>query len=186
MWRGHRLQNYPLNPSQNSSKCINHPVRIGRGSTWSPWAGNATIHLPKCNWEIFSAPGPPPTSSSSANQYGYSWNSKVHPASCSPIGPKEPNGKCVIYPEAANFRITGGELLQGATPGLHKLCQPHTWVTHPEPLWWSWDHITHGHRGEWAENEAIMVASRPNRGPFLNKLKKEWSSHKPLTPQYQE
>ena len=166
MWGGHQLQNHPRNPSQNSSKCINHPVRIGREAAWSPRAGNATSHLPNFNWVIFSAPGPPPTSSSSANQYGCRWNSKVHPASCSPSGPMAPNGKCRRYPEAATFRITVGEVLQGAMPGLHKLCQPHTCVTHPAPLWWSWDHLTYGHRGEWAENEVRMVAPRPNGGPF--------------------
>ena len=159
--RGHRLKNHPQNPSQNSSKCVNHLVRIGRGAAWSPWAGNATIHIPRCNWAIFSAPSPPPTSSSSANQYGFSWNSKAHPASCSPSGPMAPNGKCGRYPEAATFSITWGEVLQGATPGLHKLWQLHTCGTCPAPLWWSWNHLTHVHRGEWAENESRMVAPRP-------------------------
>ena len=45
-----------------------------------------------------------------------------------------PNGKCGRYPEAATFRITGGEVLQVATPGLQKVFQPHNCGTHPEPL----------------------------------------------------
>ena len=106
--RGHRLQNIPRNPLKNTSKCVNHPVIIGKGATWSPWYGNETIHIPQCNWTIFSAPGPSPISSSSANRCGCSWNSKVHPASCSPSGPMASNGKCGRYPEAATFSITGG------------------------------------------------------------------------------
>ena len=42
------------------SKYVKHPVRIGRGAAWSPQAGNATSHIPHCNWEIFPGPGPPP------------------------------------------------------------------------------------------------------------------------------
>ena len=57
---GHRLKNHPRNPSQNSSKCINHTVRIGRGTAWSPWTGSRTNHIPHCNWERFPAPGRPP------------------------------------------------------------------------------------------------------------------------------
>ena len=182
MWGGHRLQNHPQNPSQNSIKCVNHPFRIGRGTAWSTWDGNATSLIPECNWARFLAPGASPTSSSSANQYGCRWNSKVHPASCIPSGPMAPNGKYGRYPEAEMFRITGEEVLQGATPGLHKLFQPHTCRTHPSPLWWSCDHLTHGYRGEWEKNEARMVAPIPNGGPFWIKLKKEWSSQKPLTP----
>ena len=45
-----------------------------------------------------------------------------------------PNGKRGRYPEAATFRITGGEIIQGAMIGLHKLCQPHTCRTHPAPI----------------------------------------------------
>ena len=140
---------------------------LGGGQSWFPWSGNTTIHITNCNWAIFPAPGPYPTSSSSDNRCGFSWNTKVHPASCSPSGSMAPNGICGIYPEAANFRITGGELLQGATPGIHQLCQLHTCGTHPEPLSWSWDHITNGYRGEWVENESIMAASRTNGGTFL-------------------
>ena len=118
MWGSYQLQNHPQNPSLNSSKRVNRPVRIGRGAAWYPWDGNATSHIPHCNWARFSAPGPPPTSISNANQYRCIWNSKVHPASCSLSGPMAPNGKCGRYPEAATFRITGGKVLQGATPTL--------------------------------------------------------------------
>ena len=45
-----------------------------------------------------------------------------------------PNGKGGRYAEAATFIITGGEVLQWATPGLHILFQLHTYGTHPEPL----------------------------------------------------
>ena len=152
MWGGLRLQNHLWKPLQNSKKRVNHPVRIWRGTAWYPRDCNATSHITHCNWARFSAHGPPPTSSSSANHYGCSLNSKVHPASCSPSGPMAPNGKSRRYPEAETFSITGVEGLQGATPDLHKLCQPHTCGTHPEPLRWSWDHLTHVHRGEWAEN----------------------------------
>ena len=51
MWGGHWLKNHPQNPSQNSSKRVNHPVIIGRVTVWSPRAGNETIHIPYCNWE---------------------------------------------------------------------------------------------------------------------------------------
>ena len=45
-----------------------------------------------------------------------------------------PNGKCGRYPEAATFKNTGGEVIQGAAPCLHQLCQPHTLGTNPAPL----------------------------------------------------
>ena len=134
LWGVRRPQNHLRNPSQSSIKCINHPVKIWRGTAWSPWDGNATSHLTNCNWARFSVPGPPPTSSSSANQYGCSWHYKVHPVSCSPSGPMAPNGKYRRYPEAETFSITGIEVLQGENPGLHKLCQPHTCGTRPAPL----------------------------------------------------
>ena len=126
MWGGHRLQNNPRNPLQNSSKRVNHLVRIGRGAAWSPWSVNATSHILNCNWEIFSAPRPYPTSISSANKCYWSWSSKMHPASCSLSGLMAPNGKCGRYPEAAAFRIIGEELIQGSAPGLHQLRKPHT------------------------------------------------------------
>ena len=166
MWGSHRLKTHPRNPSQNASKRVNNLVIIGRETAWSPRAGNSTRHIPHCNWSRFSAPGPSPISSSSAKQCGCSWNFKVHLASCSTSGPMALNGKCGRYPEAVTFRITGGEVLQGVTSGLHKLCQLHNYGTHPAPLWWSWNHLTHGHKEEWAENESRMVAPRPNGGPF--------------------
>ena len=166
MWGGHRLQNHPLNPSQNSSKCANHPIIIRRGAAWSPWGGNVTSHIPNYNWERFSAPGPSLTIRSSANQCSCSWSYKLHTASCGPSGPMAPNGKCGGYPEAATFRITGGEVLQGAAPGLHQLCQAYTFGNHPAPVLWSWGHLTHGYRGKRLENEKIMVNPRPNGGPI--------------------
>ena len=137
---------------------------MGRGTTWYLQTGSATIHIPNCNWARFSVPGPYPTSSSSTNQCGCSWSSKLHPVSCSPSGPMAPNGKCRRYPDAATFRITREYVLQGAASGLNQSRQPHTFGNHPAPLWWSWYHLTHGHRGEWAENEKIIFAPRPNGG----------------------
>ena len=80
MWGSHQLQNHPRNPSQNPSKRINHPVRIGRRTVWSPWSGNDSSHIPDHNWEWFSTLGPSPTSTSSDRQCGCSWSPKVHPA----------------------------------------------------------------------------------------------------------
>ena len=46
----------------------------------------------------------------------------------------DPNGKCRRYPEAATFRITGGELIQGEAPGPNKLFQINTCGTHTSPI----------------------------------------------------
>ena len=40
----------------------------------------------------------------------------------------------MLNPEATTFSITGGEVIKGAMPGLHKLFQPHTCGTHTVPL----------------------------------------------------
>ena len=171
MWGGHWLESSLRNPSQNSRKCVNPQVIIGRGSKWSPLAGIATSHISSCNWARFSATGPSRRISSSDSQWGCIWSSKVHPELCFPSGPMAPNSKCGRYAEAATSIITGWKLLQGSAPFIHKLCQPHTHRTHPEPLRWSWNHLNHGHRGEWSENEKIMVAPRPNVGTIWENWK---------------
>ena len=85
------------------SKCINHPVRIGRRTTWYPRDGNATSHTQNYIWVGFSSLGLSPTISSSANQCRCSCNYRVHTVSCSPNGPIARNVKCGRYPEAAFF-----------------------------------------------------------------------------------
>ena len=185
MWGNHWLQNHPRNLSQNSSKCVNHPVRIGRGAAWSPWAGNVTNHIPHCNCAIFSAPGPPPTSSSSANQYICNLNSKVHLSSCSPSGPMAPHGKCGRNPEKATFRITGGEVLQGATPCLKNYAKS-TIVLLIQYLYD--DHGTISPMDiEKSENKMEQEWSLLDpMVDLFEKLKKKLSLQKPLTPQSQE
>ena len=164
IWGGHWLQNHPQNPSQNPSKHVNHLVIIGRRTAWYPCSSNTTIHITNHNWEIISTPGPLSTSSSSVSQCGCRWISKVYSALCVPSGPMAPNGKYGRHPEATTPRVSRQEVLQGSSQGIHQLCQPHTRRTHPDPIQLSWYHLTHGHRGEWAEYETIMVSHRPNGG----------------------
>ena len=163
---GHWLKNHPQRPSQNTGKSINHPVIFGEGTLWSPRSGNATGHIPNCNWEGFSGPWQSPTSSSSTKKFRCSWSSKVHRESCGPSGSMATNGKCGRYSEAAIFRITGGRWIQGAATVLHQLRQPHTFGNHPVPIWLSWDHITHVQRGELTEGKKRLVAPRPNGWPI--------------------
>ena len=183
--RCHRLQNHTQHSSQNSSKRVNHPVRVGQSTEWSPWDGNATIQISNPKWARVLMPRPSSTSSSSARQCGCSWSSKVHSASWGPSVPMAPNGKCWRYPEEKTPRVTRGEVLQGVAPGIHQLFQTHTRRTHQSHIWWSLDHLTHGHRVEWAEDETRMVSPRPSGWYFRKTFRKVWSSQKLLTPQSQ-
>ena len=160
--RGHRLQDHPQNPLQNSSKCANHTIRNIQRTQWSPWDGNASINIPKSHLERISTPGPSSTSSSSVAQCICSRSTKVYATSCGPCGPVAPSGEHVSHTEAATPGVNQKKILQGSVPIIYQLLQPHTGRAHPEPAQWSWENITHVHWRKWTEDESRMVSPRSN------------------------
>ena len=88
-----------------------------------------------------------------------------------------PNGKCGRYPEAATFRITGGKVLQGATPTLAVFIQ-HLYDDHGTISPMNIKESEQKMKQEWSLLDPIV--------DLLDKLKKDWIFQKPLTPQSQE
>ena len=185
MWGGHRLQNHPQNPSQNSSKRVNHPVRIGRKTGWSPRVGNATSHITHHNWAWVSSPGLPPTSISNAYNTDaseiptyirihaaqvYQWRQMVNTEDIlkhlllSSLDEKYFNGKQQAYQKYANLTLAG--LIQ------------HLYDDHGTISSMDLEESEQKMKQEWSLLDPMV--------DLFEKLKKEWSSQNPLTTQPEE
>ena len=162
MWGGHRLQDHPRNPPQNSTQHVRHTIRTRRRKLWSPWDGNKSIHIPKGHQAQFWTPDLSSTIGYSENQCSCSKITKVEPTAYGPSGPVSPNGKNILNHQAETAGVCGWKILQGSTPIVHQLHQSHTVRSHTEPVWLPWDNPTHGHWINW------------------KKMKQEWSLLEPM------